>query len=146
MTLDEWDEKLPNGFHDAKILSVAIDYVAGVATFRLELLVGWPGDPEPERQRYQDAEMIVTGLSFCSIDPSDPRYPFLVDGRPINVGGDPAKSDHLPALSELLTKCPAGTWCYRFFVHDWNSFIHIGALDAQVSWIGPPPKHVADMK
>lgn len=142
MTLDEWDSKLPNGFHDAKVLSIAIDYVAGTAKFRLSLHVGWPDDPEPEREEYQEAEMMVTGLSFCSIDPPDPSYRFLTDGRPMCVGGDPAQPDHLPALLKLLAKCPTGTWCYRFFVHDSNAFIQIAALDAQVSWIGTPPKHV----
>lgn len=141
MTLDEWDQRLPNGFHDAKILSIAIDYRASVAKFRLALHVGWPDDPEPEREEYQDAEMIVTGLCFCSIDPPDPNYRFLTDGQPICVGGDPAQADHFPALPELLAKCPAGTWCYRFFVHDWNTFIQIAARDAQIAWIGATPKH-----
>ena len=144
MTLDEWDLKLPNGFHDAKIFSIAIDYVAGIAKFHVALHVGWSDDPEPECDEYQDAEMVVTGLSLCSIDPPDPER-FRTDGRPICVGGDPAQPDHLPALPELLAKCPPGTWCYRFYVHDWNRFIHVAAIDAQVSWIGPPPKHAADM-
>jgi len=141
MTLDEWDLKLPNGFHDAFILSIAFDYRARTAKFRISLHVGWSDDPEPERERYQEAEMTVTGVSFCSIDAPDPDTRFFTEGQPICIGGDPARPDHFPTLPQLLAKCPAGTWCYRFYVHDWNAFIQIAALDAQVSWIGPAPKH-----
>lgn len=141
MTLDEWDQELPNGFHDAYILSLQIDYAVGTAKFALALHTGWSDDPEPERERYQNAEMLVTGLCFCSIDPPDPSYRFLPSGKGICVGGDPAQADHLPLLPGLAAKFPTGTWCYRFFVHDWNAFIHIAAHDAQVTWIGEKPEH-----
>ena len=52
MTLDELDHALPNGFHDAEIFSFELDYVDGIASFHLNLLVGWPDDPEPERGAY----------------------------------------------------------------------------------------------
>ncbi len=141
MTLDELDRSLPNGFHDAEIFSVALDYKAGTAKFHLSLLVGWPEDPDPERQAYQEATLLVTGLCFCSIDPPDPTYPFLPDGKPILVSGDPAERDCLPSLPNLTTKVPDGTWFYRFFVDDWNAFIHIAGRNAEVTWVGEKPKH-----
>jgi len=141
VTLEELDDNLPNGFHDAQILSFELDYEAGIAKFNLNLLVGWPDDPEPERQSYQKATLVVRGLCFCSIDPPDSTYPFLPDGRHIWVSGDPAKPDHLLSLPDLTRKFPAGAWCYRFFVHDWNAFIHIAGCDAEVKWVGEKPKH-----
>src|SRR4029077_14515744 len=141
VTLDQLEDTLPNGFHDAEIFSLDLDYVGGIAKFHLNLLVGWPDDPEPERQAYQEATLVVTGLCFCSIDPPYPNYPFRPDGKPICVSGDPAKSDHLPSLPLLAKEFPPGTWCYRFFVHDWNAFIYIAARDAEVTWIGEEPKH-----
>jgi hypothetical protein len=53
VTLAELDDALPNGFHDAKIFSIELDYVGAIAKFHLDLLVGWPDDPEPECQAYQ---------------------------------------------------------------------------------------------
>jgi hypothetical protein len=141
MTLDELDHTLPNGFHDAEIFSVELDYAAKTARFRMNLLVGWPDDPEPERQAYQEATLVVNGLCFCSVDPPSSTYPFIPDGKPICVGGDPAKSDHLSSLSDLAAKFPSDTWCYRFFVHDLNSFIHIAGRDAVLTWVGEKPKH-----
>ena len=141
MTLDELDRNLPNGFHDAEIFSIELNYAAGVAKFHLSLLVGWPEDPEPERLAYQEATLMVTGLCFCSIDPPYPTYRFHADGKPICVSGDPAKPDHLPSLPDLAANFSAGTWCYRLFVHDWNAFIHVAGRDAEVAWIGEKPKH-----
>jgi hypothetical protein len=79
VTLDELDHALPNGFHDAEIFSFEVDYVDGIASFHLNLLVGWPDDPEPERCAYQEATLVVKGLCFCSIDPPHSTYPFLPD-------------------------------------------------------------------
>jgi hypothetical protein len=141
LTLNELDEALPNGFHDAEIFSFELDYVAAVAKFRLNLLVGWSDDPEPERQAYQEATLVVSGVCFFSIDPPSPTYPFLPDGKPICVSGDPAKPDHLASLPGLAAKLPHDTWCYRFFVHDWNAFIHIAGREAVVTWVGEKPKH-----
>jgi hypothetical protein len=113
MTLDELDHALPNGFHDADILSLELDYVAATAKLHLSLLVGWPEDPDPERQAYQEAMLIIAGLCFCSIEPPSPAYPFLPDGKPINVSGDPAEPADFPSLPELAAKLPVGSWCYR---------------------------------
>ena len=141
MTLDELDHELPNGFHDADILSLELDYVAATAKLHLSLLVGWPEDPDPESQAYQEAILVVTGLCFCSIDPPSPTYPFLPDGKPINVSGHPAKPDDFPSLPDLAAILPSGTWCYRWFVNDWNSFIYIAGRNAEITWIGDKPRH-----
>lgn len=141
MTLEDLDDELPNGFHDAEIFSFELDYPAAIAKFHMNLLVGWPDDPKQERQTYQEATLVVSGLCFCSIDPPSSTYPFLPDGKPICVSGDPAKSDNLPSLPDLVAKFPRGTWSYRFFVHNWNAFIHIAGCNAEITWLGEKPKH-----
>jgi hypothetical protein len=143
MTLEELDHTLPNGFHDAKIFSFQIDSVRGIATFHLNLLVGWPDDPEPGRGAYQKATLVVRGLCLFSIDPPDFKYPFLPGGKPILVTGSSPKPGAAPFVPELLAKFPTGTWSYLFYVDDWNSCINIAAHDATVTWIGEKPKHAA---
>jgi len=140
MTLDELDYFLPNGFHDMRINSLELDYSSGTMKLNVGLLVGWPEDSESERDQYQKAIVTIRGLCFCSIDPPYPGYRFFPDGRPIVVGGDPARADHLQSLPDLLPTFPEGVWCYRFFVHEWNAFIHIAAREAEVAWIGPKPQ------
>lgn len=109
MTLEDLGDKLPNGFHDARIFLLELDYKTGIARFHMSLVVGWPEDPEPERQAYQDATLVVGGLSFCSVDPPCSTERFLPDGEGIWVSGDPAKSDNLPSLPDLAARCPIGT-------------------------------------
>jgi hypothetical protein len=141
MTLEELNQSLPNGFHDAQVYSIELDYRSGTAKLHLALWVGSMDDPQPQREAYQEATVTVTGLCFCSIDPPDPTYPFLPHGKYIDVSGDPAKSDHLPSLPELAARLPSGTWCYRFFVSDWNRFIHIAGSNAAITFIGEKQIH-----
>src|ERR1700722_14481358 len=141
MTLDELDYSLPNGFHDAELFSFEIDYFRQTATFHLHLLVGGPDEPVPERDAYQEATLVVSGLCFCSIDPPYSTYPFLPDGKPILVTGNKPTTDVPPFVPDLVATFPAGVWCYLFFVHDWNASINIAGRDASVTWIGEKPKH-----
>ncbi len=52
MTLDELNNTLPNGFHDAQVYSIELDYRAGIAKLHLSLWVGSMDDPQPEREAY----------------------------------------------------------------------------------------------
>ena len=132
MTFEELDQTLPNGFHDAQIRRVAIDDRAGIVTLDMGLWVGKLGSPNQEE--YQHATVTASGLAFCSIDAPDSTYPYLPDASPVSVSGDTAKLDHLPELAKLQPTFPEGVLCYRFFVNDWNSFIHIAAKDVQIVW------------
>jgi hypothetical protein len=136
LNLEELNNKLPNGFHDAKLLSIQLDYIARTATLHLSLWVGsMEAPPGPNREKYQAAILNLSGLCFCSIEPPDPGYPFLPKGKPSSVDGDPAKGDHFPSLPALSARLPEGAWCYRFFVVDWNAFIYVAAKDANISLV-----------
>jgi hypothetical protein len=141
LTLEELEQKLPNGFHDVKIFNLELDYAAGTAKLRLSLLVGWPDDPEVERQKYQDANLTLTGLCFCLIEPPTASYPFLPNGKPLLAIGGSTKPNELECLQSLTARLPEGTWCYRFFVDNWNACIYVAAKDAEFAWIGTRPKH-----
>jgi len=132
MTFEELDDKLPNGLHDAQVHTVAIDYEARTASLDMSF---WVGDLDgPNREEYRRGTVKAVGLYFCLIDPPDPTYPFLKEGVPLTVSGDSAKSETCPILDKLRPIFAVGTSCYRFFVHDWNSFIHIAARDVQLAW------------
>lgn len=133
MTFEELDQASPNGFHDAEIYSIAIDYGAAAVTLDMNF---WIGDLEgSNREECRRGIVKVTGLIFCSIDPPDPAYPFLTDGSPVTVSGDSARSDTCPALAMLLSGFPLGVFCFRFFVNNWNAFIHIAAKDVLIAWV-----------
>lgn len=132
MTFEELDNELPNGFHDANLHSLTIDYVGGSAVLHMTLDFG---DPEgPNREDYRVGDLRVSGLYFCVIDPPDPTYRHVPHGSPLNVSGDRANPDTFPALELLSRTLPTGVSCYRFFVDEWNSFLNIAAKDVRISW------------
>jgi len=51
------------------------------------------------------------------------------------VHGLPEDPSECPLLESLKPALPFGAFCCRFYVHDWNSFIHIAAENAQFSWL-----------
>jgi hypothetical protein len=132
MTFEELDDALPNGFHDAKVQKVAVDYVQRSVIMTMQLSVGTPDSANPDE--YRGATLDVSGLCYYSIEPPDPTYPFLRGGSPVNVAGYPEDAEKFPALNALLPAMPKDVSCFRFFVHDWNSFVHIAARDVQIEW------------
>jgi hypothetical protein len=131
MTFEEAEKTLPNGFHDAKIVRIVLDYASNALLMTLQILVGTPG--QSDQEQYGTAELRANGLHFCFIDPPDPSYPFKPNGKPLGVSGAP-ESRESPVIEGLSAKLPEGASVYRFFADRWNSFIHVAASDIQISW------------
>ena len=132
MTFDDLDRELPNGFHDARIFRIGVDYGARTATLDMSF---WTGDQDcSNRDEYRDGTLQISGLLYLSIEPPDPAYPFMQSGSALYVSGYPEDGEAFPPGSALVAVMPADATGYRFFVNDWNSFIHIAASDVKLSW------------
>jgi hypothetical protein len=132
MTLEEIDQTLPNGFHDATIAEITHDYIHAMLKFKIDVLVGMPDDPVADRSRYRQAELLFSSVLFCIIEQPDFesafRHPgdlwFLFDRM------EPQ------AVSESLAKTIASqTLCYSFFILDWHSHIHVAAANVEMNWL-----------
>jgi len=132
MTFQDLEDSLPNGFHDAHLKSVSIDYIERLLTMQMEILIGTP--EAQDRDEYRNATLTVTGLYFCVIDPPDAKYPFTTKNRPIWVSGDDGWPDTLSDLAASLAQTNPGFTYHRFFSVDWNSFIYVAANDVQLYW------------
>ena len=132
MTFEEINDKLPNGFHDATIRSIAMDFVNISLVVGMELHVSESNDPDPERYRCGTLQIASPCLFF--IDPPDPRYPFVPDGSPLNVDGDPIRIGQNAELDRLLPVLPLNAAIYRFFLEEWNSFLYVGGASVKFSW------------
>ena len=132
MTFEELDRRFPNGFSDAEITFIAVDYGERAATLHLNLR----GNPpeSADRDVYSRAVLRATGIYYVSIDPPDPGQLFYPRREKITVDGLPEDPQDFPLFNHLVPKLSVGSFCCRFFVHDWNSFIHIAAADAEFSW------------
>jgi hypothetical protein len=132
MTLREIEDSIPNGLHDAQVKRIEIDYEKGIAKF---LILLWTGDlssqDETVREAYQEGELIIKDLLYCIIEPPDPSYSYS-KAMPITIGASSPIDEPIKTTTPLPKNLPAGAFAYWFFVHEWNSFIHIAAMDASL--------------
>ena len=130
MNISEIEANLPNGLHDMLVERLSIDFIARVATLDVSVWVGdLTSSLHAEREARRRGKLALHGLQFCILEPPDPRYPFakpdalwlvdLMDADPNVVGSIPL---------------PPTAFSVRFFVNQWNSFIHVSALDASLAW------------
>lgn len=123
-TLVDLARQLPNGFHDAQVSACSLDFVNRTVAFELQL---WMGD-EADFERYRSARLTVTGLEYYAADPPDPRYPFA-ESAPLAV--DLCEPDPAVRANSAL---PAHTFSARFWVANWNAFIHLAGTHAELRW------------
>jgi len=131
MTIDELESGLPNGLHDAYLRTFSSDPALGRAEFTLDLWIGnLHSSVVSEREWRRPARLELLGVAYLVIDVLDPRYP-VADGSPVQI--DSCAADDDPERRRLV---PEGGFAGRFFVTEWNAFIHFAALDARLTWTG----------
>src|SRR5229473_1564672 len=97
MTLEQLENSLPNGFHDAEIESIAVDYVSKRAVIKMRLHTGDPGAAnEDEREAYKQADLLLSELFYFVIDPPDPTSEFKEKGSVCVSAGTPEEGAPSP--------------------------------------------------
>ena len=130
MTLEELEHTLPNGLHDSEVQSIQIDYVERRATMQVCVFVGDVDAPLERREAYREGLLVISGLLFAAIEPPDASYPFAKP-RNLRVDACDKKKDLDPSL---ISSLPAGSFVRSLFVDEWNSFVHLAGLDAEMLW------------
>ncbi len=133
-TFEKLYRKLPEGFHDCEIASVTVDYVTRTAQLGMNLLVGVGTPTSPNKNLYRSGRLSVTGLLLFCIEPPDPKYPFVLDGRPLSVDGDLVKVGQAGMVKPMLSRLTPDATAYRFFMDEWNSFVYIAGANVEFSW------------
>jgi len=105
--LDELEEDLPNGFHDAEVEAIHYDLLVRTVSLQLLLWVGTMDDPPKRRELYRRGTLIFDKVKFFAKsaphDASDAGLTILSCGR----NGDLAQ--------EYKADAPCGDDCYRIF-------------------------------
>lgn len=132
MTIDEIEMKLPNGFHDASLKKIHIDYIKREANLEIDVHIG---TPEDKKETYRTVSLKLDGLQFYVIEPPDPQYflqgtkgHWIADSAPL----ESLESEKLP--KKLIECLPKGAFIHYFFISDWNAFIYLAAMDASFEW------------
>src|SRR5208282_4722131 len=124
--------RFPNGFVDAEILGLAVDYETRTATIQLNLRGNLPDSPD--RDVYGRGMLTLRDFYYFSIESPDADHLFYPKRSSMQADGHPEDPSQFPLFDHLKPKLYAGAFCCRFFVHDWNSFIHVAAKNADFSW------------
>lgn len=130
MTLDDVARQLPNGFHDAHLLRLAVDYIRATGTLDLDLWVGTPaGATDAERERYRAGRVRIEGLLWCVIDPPNVAIHASKDGFRIDAGrvADLKVRPEIPLV-------PSDAFSWWFFVTEWNAFVYVAGRTAVLEW------------
>jgi hypothetical protein len=128
MRIADLDRSLPNGFHDASLHSISARPEEGVVEFGLELSIGETEGTQEEMDRYRPARLVLSGVRYFFIDPpGSSRETWAPRASMIDL------CDSDPAVSQQF-ETPDGSFAARFFVSDWNAFIHFAATDATLTW------------
>ena len=132
MTFGEVAASLPNGFHDAELQRLEMNYVD--RTLRFDLVV-WIGsmDDSQRRELYRPARLTLDDVAFLAIDAPDVNYPWLKAGR-IRID---AAEGQPPQSSSTLPAAPAGMQTAWMYLEELNRLLLFSARSASLEWTGP---------
>jgi hypothetical protein len=129
VNLEHLAAELPNGFHDAVLRTFVSDLEAGRAELILDVWIGdLQSEVAAERERRSRARLELLGLAYFRCD--DPERHPGPEASPLQIDACAADDD-----AELARQVPPGGFAGRFFVTEWNAFIHFAALEARLTWL-----------
>ena len=138
MTLEQLADSLPNGFHDAEVEELVWNFRTNSASFSMTLWV--PEEISENPETYRAGQLEVKDIVFIAIDPPFPSdlgpKPYKAKPETLSIDGMTTNADIFPNLSVLRQKIPADVEIYSLYVANWNSFIHIAAKEACLTWLG----------
>jgi hypothetical protein len=129
MTPAEIDALLPNGFHDAVLRELHVDFARAEARLAFDFLTGVPdAETEAGREAMRPGVLQLSGLASLSIEPVDPGYKFM-DALGVSVDGGfgPYPGDPEPPPDGLVR-----LWLYA---STWNSGMRIAARGCDLAWM-----------
>jgi hypothetical protein len=130
--LRDISRELPNGFHDAELGKIEIDYVSRTITMEMHL---WVGDMDQEgelREAYRKGTLTVEDFAYCVIEPPDPCSEFTGNGT-IGIDGGEYGVESAPSPPLDPNHIPSDMFLYWFYVQSWNSFVHLCARRARIA-------------
>jgi hypothetical protein len=123
MTFAEVERQLPNGFHDARLKSYAVDSQKSEMILSLDFWVGDDKNPEA----YRSGRFLAKSLQFLTIDPPGPGANSSAKRLSIDAGsGQPVKA---PNDKLIVVQGASLVWIW---VAEWNGYMRFAAKDFDV--------------
>ena len=131
MTLEELDDTLPNGLHDAQIKAMTHDYEQATVKLKVAILIGLPDDAPLDRYRYRNGEILFHRVLFCAVETPDNERTL---GHPGSIWFQFCRMEPGVLPEKIEIAIAPVTLCYSLYILDWVSEIHIAAGDVSFSW------------
>ena len=135
MTPSEFDaliDTLPNGLHDADLLSLTVDLASAEVACVVHADVSHPDQP-PSEGTVRPARLVFSGVSFVVIDPPTVDVAMLAPAWIDGGSGTPATAPR-PDL-----QAPNGGFLAWIYLESIEGFIRIGARSASLEWLQDRP-------
>ena len=131
MTLEQLEQELPNGLHDAQIISIKRNFENESLILDVRILVGSPDAPPETQSEYRNAAISFTGVKLFTVESPDASSAFSAPGGVWFSAGRSKSGTFSPEIEKELAGCKE---TYSFFILDWESSIHIAATDMTFAW------------
>jgi hypothetical protein len=131
MTLEELENTLPNGLHDAEEREIDVDYSRRSLVVELEIWVGSMDDQPEQREAYKRGRLEISGLLFLVMEPPDARYPYRVRSK-LTIDATDSRKALDPTL---ISSLPSDAFFRTLWVNEWNACMHLAAKDARITWL-----------
>lgn len=126
MTLEEVENSLPSGFHDARLHRLEIDWTSAQAAFELWVDVT---DTDDTQEYVQRARVEISGLGFISFEaPQSVNEATSAKGLWIDAEALSVAPDGYPPI-------PSGYFLHRIYVNNWNRFLFVCGQEATLIWL-----------
>jgi len=134
MTLQELENTLPNGLHDAEVKHISVDYQERTLTVDVEVWIGSIDDPPERREAYRTGQIKMSGLVFFVMEAPDARYPYRISSKLTIDAADARQS----LDDQLIRSLPADAFFQSLWVSEWNNCMHVAAKGAELTWNDSP--------
>ena len=134
MTLVALSKTLPNGFHDAELNAVRLEFATNSIILDITLDVTPNGDFDAGLL-YRRAIITLTGVRGVIFRiPEGENQRFL---GALDVSGQAVTN--YQGLPDGMRSEDIRDLLYSFYIDDWNSSLYLAAERAELSWIEGPP-------
>lgn len=131
MTIEEIENNLPEGFHDANLEAFVLDLQNMLLKLSFNLLIGY--DESNDKTIYRRGEVLVRNVSFFNVSPYMALPMGKIAGTVFNISNELPVDSGIPI--ELIKQ---SKWVADLYVGDAPSFFDVsfGYESAEFTWTG----------
>ena len=133
MNLKELSLTLPNGFHDAELLEMNVNFIKNSASLRMNLWVGDLQAVKNPKESYQEVILQLSAVDLFSIERPNNPDKYIWKGSWV-IDSFETTEKQFPGLENFPEKIK--TNLFSFYSDSTNSFIHISAKEVVMNTIG----------